>query len=75
VIPCFATNRERLWNEYNRALDVFTACADELGLPFTVATFGQRIMAVPAAKEDCKLARQAWETHLQLHECDKPESS
>ncbi len=73
--PVLCSERERLWSEYNHALGVFTARAEELGLPFTVATFGQRIMAVQAANEDSKRACQAWEADTQLHRCDKPESS
>lgn len=73
VIPCFVANENGFRTNTIRPLDVFTACADELGLPFTVATFAERITAVQAAKEDCKLAREAWEAHLQLHGCDKPE--
>jgi hypothetical protein len=44
---------------YNQALDLFTACADELGLNFSAATFGPRVIAVQAAKEKCKHAREA----------------
>jgi hypothetical protein len=64
--------RERLWEEYNEALALFTACAEELEKPFTATTFSTLLISVRAAKDRCKLAREAWETHLRAHGCDGP---
>ena len=65
-------DRERLWKNYNDALDVFTQCAEDLEKPFTATTFGLKLIAVRAAKDDCKRARDAWETHVLSHQCNGP---
>ena len=49
--------RERLWEAYNQALDIFTDSVEELGRlgkPFTPETFGVCLTAVQAAKDNCK---------------------
>jgi len=62
-------DRNRLREDYNHALDVVVQCAEDLEKPFTATTFSLRLIAVRAAKDDCKRARDAWEAHLRLHIC------
>jgi hypothetical protein len=66
--------RDKLWNEYTASPSVFTACAEDLEKPFTASIFGLRLIAVRAAKDDCKRAREAWEQHLVTHLCDGEKS-
>ncbi|MEP6716037.1 MAG: hypothetical protein ABJC09_10720 [Terriglobia bacterium] len=62
--------RERLWADYNKSLDLMTSCVDDLAQPFTAATFGPRLIAAQGAKDLCQAARAAWENHLRDHGCD-----
>jgi hypothetical protein len=62
--------RERMWEEYNRALNTLTECVEDLELPYAAATFGPRLIAARAAKDLCRSARDAWEEHLRAHRCD-----
>ena len=63
------SERERLWEEYNKALNQLTECVEDLNLPFTAATFGPRLISAQAAKDLCKSTRIAWEDHLRTHGC------
>jgi len=62
-------DREALWKEYNRALDIMGECVGDLEKPFTSATFGIKVMAAKAAKDICATARGKWEAHQKDHGC------
>jgi hypothetical protein len=64
--------RERLWEEYNRALDEFSTRTDELSpLVSDVKVFRKKVLECKEANEKCKAARTAWANHLQDHGCDQ----
>jgi len=63
--------RDRLWAEYNKALNAFTECADDLAKLVSATVFGSKLIALQGAKDECKKARDAWEFHLREHRCDE----
>lgn len=62
--------RERLWLQYEAALDVFCELVDGLPGDPSPAT-SSRIMVTKAAKAACVYARTEWENHLREHACDE----
>ena len=61
--------RERLWIQYEAALDVFCDVVDRLPSDPT-SSASSRIMIAKAAKAACVYARTAWEDHRRVHRCD-----
>ena len=63
--------RERLWQEYNEALDTFSACVEDSSKAFTAQNFSAKMIASQQANEKCKAARLAWEEHVHEHHCSE----
>jgi hypothetical protein len=51
--------RDRLREEYRRALDMVTDCTEDMTLPCVATVFATRLMALRAAERLCDCAREA----------------
>jgi hypothetical protein len=69
------SQRDRLRSQYEWALKVLAECVDDLGSPFTAATFGPKMIAAHSAKDVCVASREAWQSHIREHRCDRVEDS
>jgi hypothetical protein len=69
------SQRDRLRSQYEWALKVLAECVDDLGRPFTAATFGPKMIAAHAAKDVCVASREAWQGHIREHRCDRVEDT
>jgi len=63
------TDRDRLWVQYQQAVNLMCECVEHLERPSQVA-IESRIIAAKAAKDLCLRMREAWESHLRDHACD-----
>jgi hypothetical protein len=63
-------DRQRLWEEYNRALDTLTQCMKDLENA-SPTSLSSKIISASAANNLCTAARANWEEHLSTHQCDK----
>ena len=66
--------RTRLWDYYNDCLNKFTAAATVVENGVNSMVLAAEIMALKATKDECVRAREAWESHLRTHQCDKAAS-
>jgi hypothetical protein len=62
--------RDRLWKQYNHALDTLTQCVNDLENA-SPTSLSSKIISSSAASKLFMAARENWEEHLRLHQCDK----
>jgi hypothetical protein len=67
--PSGCPERDRLRDEYLRALDMVADCTEDMTLPCVATRFATRLMALRTAEQLCNCAREAWEEHLRSHLC------
>jgi len=70
LYPVVCPERQRLWDEYNEALNAFSRCVDVLSASIDDADFHDKVRSCGDANQLCKIARTAWEEHLKQHRCD-----
>jgi len=62
--------RERLWAQYELALDALCDVVDDVSHS-SAAALRSKIIAAKAARDRCVRARKLWEDHLRDHSCDE----
>ena len=67
VVEC--VERDRLSREYSEALNLLRMCVDELERPAMPNPLSG-LLAARAAKDLCKVTREACEKHIRNHGCD-----
>jgi len=69
IMEC--AERERLWEEYRRAVNAFSISTRSLDTPLTYSEFALRVNDIEAAEARWKAARKAWEDHAGGHRCGR----